>query len=292
VDRTGETAGGPTAEVRSALAPLLEDPATTAVMTDFDGTLSAIVDDPTGARPLEGAAEVMAQLAARFGVVAVVSGRPVSFLMEHLGGRRSDTSPGDGAVAGGGPGGALQFVGLYGLEWWRGEWIVTTDADAAIWRSTVEAAAIRLQSLAPAGATVEPKGLTVTLHWRTAPEAEPWARAAGEQEAERSGLELHPGRMSLELRPPVAVDKGTVVRQLAAGCSAACYLGDDLGDLPAFADLASLAGEQMATVSVAAVDGESAPEVVAAADITVTGPAGALEVLRWLARSAPSLRPS
>ena len=99
-------------------------------------------------------------------------------------------------------------------------------------------------------------------------------------------MAIHLGRMSLELRPPVAVDKGTVVRQLAAGCSAACYLGDDLGDLPAFAALATLAGEQMATVSVAAVDGESDPAVVAAADITVTGPAGALEVLRWLARSA------
>lgn len=283
MDRTGEAAGGPTAEVRSALAPLLEHPATSAIMTDFDGTLAAIVDDPTGARPLDGAAEVLAQLARRFGVVAVVSGRPVSFLMEHLGDRGSVTSPGAGV--GGGPGGAPQFVGLYGLEWWRGDGTVTTDADAAGWRSTVEEVATRLESRAPAGATVEPKGLAVTLHWRTAPEVEPWAVAAGEQEAEHTGLEIHPGRMSLELRPPVAVDKGTVVRQLAAGCSAACYLGDDLGDLPAFAALATLAGEQMATVSVAAVDAESDPEVVAAADITVTGPAGALEVLRWLARS-------
>jgi trehalose 6-phosphate phosphatase len=262
------------------LAPLLEHPATTAIMTDFDGTLSALVDDPTGARPLDGAAEVMAQLARQFGVVAVVSGRPVSFLMEHLADSGSVTSP--GAAAGGGPGGALQFVGLYGLEWWRGDGILT-NADAAGWRSTVEEVATRLQTLAPAGATVEPKGLAVTLHWRTAPEAEPWAVAAGEQEAERTGLEIHPGRMSLELRPPVAVDKGTVVRQLAAGCSAAGYLGDDLGDLPAFA---ALAGEPMATVSVAAVDGESDPRVVAAADVTVSGPAGALEVLRWLARAA------
>ncbi len=40
--------------------------------------------------------------------------------------------------------------------------------------------------------------------------------------------------MSVELRPPVKTDKGTVVDELASGLGAACFFGDDLGDLPAF----------------------------------------------------------
>ena len=79
--------------------------------------------------------------------------------------------------------------------------------------------------------------------------------------------------MSVELRPPLEVDKGSVVRGLAASCSAACYFGDDLGDLPAFEALADMGRDEgMSTLSIAAVDDESDPSVAAAADVVVAGP--------------------
>jgi trehalose 6-phosphate phosphatase len=131
---------------------------------------------------------------------------------------------------------------------------------------------------------VEDKGLAVTVHWRRAPQAGDRATATARAEAARGGLRSHPGRLSVELRPPTDTDKGSAVRALVSGCSAACYLGDDLGDLPAFAALAELAsGEGLVTVSIAAVDDESAPEVAEAADVVVRGPLGALAVLEWLA---------
>ena len=103
-------------------------------------------------------------------------------------------------------------------------------------------------------------------------------------EAERSGLVAHPGRCSLELRPPLAVDKGTVLRRLTGSCTAACYLGDDLGDLPAFAELSDwAAADGRDGVAVAVIDEETAPEVAALADLTVTGPAAAGTLLAWLA---------
>jgi trehalose 6-phosphate phosphatase len=81
------------------------------------------------------------------------------------------------------------------------------------------------------------------------------------------------------------VDKGIALRRLVAGCTAACYFGDDLGDLAAFAALAELASvDGLSTVSVAVVDEESAVEVAEAADVSVRGPAEALGALRWLAR--------
>ena len=64
VRRSGEVRREPAESVRAALAPLLAHPETAAIMTDFDGTLSSIVEDPEAARPLPGAAEVLARLAA------------------------------------------------------------------------------------------------------------------------------------------------------------------------------------------------------------------------------------
>jgi trehalose 6-phosphate phosphatase len=273
----------PSPEVRRALAPLLEHPGTTAIATDFDGTLSPIVEDPAEARPIDGAADVLDRLARQFGVVAVVSGRPVSFLVEQLGPARRPraTPPGSTEVAEATP----RFVGLYGLESSGWDGVVVTEPGAERWRPVVGEAVERLGSLASSGLEVEPKGLTVTVHWRRAPGEARRAIAAVDAEAERSGLQAHAARMSIELRPPVEVDKGIALRRLVAGCTAACYFGDDLGDLAAFATLSDLASaDGLSTVSIAAVDAESAVEVAEAADVIVRGPAGALQALRWLAR--------
>jgi hypothetical protein len=62
------------------LAPLRGDPATAGIFSDFDGTLSPIVADPELAEPLPGIAPLLEELARRYRVVAVVSGRPIDFL--------------------------------------------------------------------------------------------------------------------------------------------------------------------------------------------------------------------
>src|SRR5260221_10866738 len=62
--------------VPPALDPLLARPEGSGIVTDFDGTLSPIVLHPAEARPLPEAAEVLGRLAARYGRVGVVSGRP------------------------------------------------------------------------------------------------------------------------------------------------------------------------------------------------------------------------
>ncbi len=245
-------------------------------MTDFDGTLAPIVGDPATARPLAGAAAVVADLAGTFEVVAVVSGRPASFLAEHL------RLPG-AAVGRRAP----QLVGLYGLERVSPHGEVTLDPAVAPWLALLGEATERLTVGSPPGVLVEPKGAAVTVHWRGAPDTERWVRRATAAEAARTGLHTFPGRMSIELRPPLEVDKGTVVTGLVSGCAAACYFGDDLGDLPAFDALAALGGGgRVRTVSVAVVDDESPPEVAAAADLSVRGPEEALGLLRWLADSA------
>lgn len=235
------------------------------VLVDFDGTLAEIVDEPEAARPLPGAVDVLAALGRRYQRVAVVSGRPVTFLSERL------------AVPG------IVLSGLYGLELWR-DGQVTVHPDAATWRPVVAALADRAQAELPAGVGVERKGLSFGLHVRTRPEYEPTVRAWAVAAAAESGLALHEARRSFELRPPLEVDKGTATLALAEGLAAACFVGDDRGDLPAFAALEHLAQSTgMATVRVVAASDETPASLLEQADLVVDGPLGALELLRDLA---------
>ena len=107
------------------------------------------------------------------------------------------------------------------------------------------------------------------------------------------------GRRERELRPPLDVDKGSVVRALVAEhdddgervepLRAAAAFGDDVGDLPAFAALSTLQqadGPLRTAVLVAAVDTESPAAVADAADLSVAGAAGAVALLRDLADAA------
>jgi trehalose 6-phosphate phosphatase len=243
------------------LLPLARDPAHAALCLDFDGTLSAIVEDPVAARPWPGVPELLTELATRFARVAVISGRPAGFLHEVL------ASP---------PG--VELIGLYGLG--------HVGPDARPWEPVIAAAVAAARAEAPPGVYVEPKGLTVTLHWRHAPETGPWATAFAARQHEERDLRVYPGRMSLELRPPLNVDKGTVVRSLVGGMRAVAVFGDDLGDLPAFAAAAELAAQGIAVARIAVVDRESAAEVAAQADLVVEGPAGAVGLLDELVRAA------
>jgi trehalose 6-phosphate phosphatase len=92
--------------------------------------------------------------------------------------------------------------------------------------------------------------------------------------------------MAVELRAPVAIDKGSTVERLAGGGGAACFLGDDAGDLAAFAALDRLAATGLVTVKVAVADEESPPALVADADVVVRGPHRAIELLGRLADAA------
>jgi trehalose 6-phosphate phosphatase len=88
--------------------------------------------------------------------------------------------------------------------------------------------------------------------------------------------------MSIELHPPVAVDKGSIVEARAAGRAAALYAGDDAGDLPAFAALDRLSERGVASLKVAVRTPDASPAMLAAADLQVDGPVGAVELLRQL----------
>ena len=236
-------------------------PDRTALLFDFDGTLSPIVEDPAAAGPVDGALELLDRLAGRYRKVAVISGRPREFLASRLG---PD----------------VDLSGVYGLET-RVDGVDADHAEAERWRPIVArvAAAARL----PEGVVIEPKGLSMTVHFRQAPESEGSVIAWADEVAAETGLEVRAAKASLELHPPIPVDKGTSVRRLAEGCDTVLYVGDDVGDLPAFAMLDAMAAEGRTVIKVAA-GGEELPEALArAADIVVAGPESVVDLFSPLA---------
>jgi trehalose 6-phosphate phosphatase len=252
--------------VPPALVPVVEQPDRTAFFVDFDGSLSPIVPDPPTATVLPAARAALARLVPALGKVAVISGRPVSFLVDALGL--------DG----------LGYVGAYGLERFV-DGRVVLDERVRPWVDAIMGAAAEATAALP-GLFVERKGdVAVTIHWRGSPERGPEALAWAEAAAARLGLDAPlRGRMAVELRPPVPVDKGTTAAEMARGAAVAVFAGDDAGDVPAFDALHDLArtGELEHAVSIGVASVES-PPAVRAADVVVDGPVGLAALLDALA---------
>jgi trehalose 6-phosphate phosphatase len=243
-------------------SPFRADPSHAGIFCDFDGTLAPLIDDPDAARPLPGLAAALADLADVYARVGVLTGRPVDFLQGML------------------PEGVL-LVGLYGLE----------VADAAgrrdhphggAWREVIEHVAAVARDRGPEGMRVEPKGLSLTLHYREVPTLADDVHAFAEQQARRSGLVCRVAKMSYELHPPIEVDKGTALVEHAEGLRAVCFIGDDVGDLPAFDALDALAERGVHVVRVAVATDETPAELRARADVTLSGPEAVEALLRSL----------
>jgi len=228
------------------------------VLLDFDGSLAGIAARPELARPVEGAREALAALVGRFRVVAIVSGRRTAEVAHLV------------AVPG------IVVCGLYGLEESSGR------APAAV-SARVESAVAPVR-----GAWVEHKGPTLAVHYRRA--ADPGrARSALVSAlrpiAKAAGLEIVEGKMVVELVPAGRPRKGGAVERLLVEheLSAAMFAGDDVADLEAFEALDRAARRGALTLKVAVRGPETPEELVRAADVTVVGPSGLVELLRLLA---------
>ena len=252
---------------RAGLAALLADPGRALVAVDYDGTLAPVVARPEDAVPAPGAVEALAALAPRVGRLALVTGRPADVVV-RLGGL--DAVPG------------LEVLGQYGAQRWSGGALQTPAALPGV--ATVRAALPEL--VAGEGASVEDKGISLVVHTRTAPDpVGALARLEGPvgELAAGAGLELHPGRLVLELRPP-GFDKGGALLSLCEPRpSAVVFAGDDRGDLPAFDAVDRLRADGVPGLLVCSGSDEGPAELRERADLVVDGPAGVVELLRGLA---------
>jgi trehalose 6-phosphate phosphatase len=255
----------------TAIEALAAQPTAAALVLDFDGVLAPIVEDPDTSAMPERAAASLAQLALSLDTVAVISGRPASFLAGRVRVPR------------------IRLLGSYGMEEVKDGNRQLSPA-AAAWLAAVSEAHDALAAL-PAtlpGVRVETKPASVAVHWRQAPDRDAAAAAvkmATARVAAVTGLRLEPGKLVVELRPPIDVDKGSAVAALISQARPAVtvYAGDDLGDLPALRVVRAVGGYGLAVDHGAETD----PRLLAAADEVIAGTDGFAD---WLAELARAVR--
>lgn len=246
---------------QSLLAPLVARADELAVLADYDGSLAPVVEDPDAAIALPAAIDALRRLVPLVNTVGIVSGRAVAFLAGRI------DVPG------------VELAGQHGLEFERsGERTLHTAALPFV--ESMAAAASEAEERLP-GIRVERKGTSVTLHWRGDRARSGEVKDVASELAALHGLTLLPGRLIVELRPPVNVDKGTAVEALSSGCTAALFAGDDDGDVAGFAALDRLvaSGALLHAVRVAVRSPEAPAELMARADIVVDGPHGLAALL-------------
>ncbi len=252
------------------------------MVSDFDGTLSRIVDDPWGASILPLGRRALRTLAALPEVhVVVLSGRSAPDVAARV------------RVGG------VTYLGNHGME--RG--FLRRRARAERFRAQVDGAADeavhaaeRLADEVPRQVrepwlVVERKPPAVAFHYRTAPDvAAAGARVRGAVDLlDPSGvLERFPGRRVLELRPFGAVAKGEALAALVAELRprSVFLLGDDVSDALAFRALRELraAGTTDGVAVAVQARAEVPQEVLDAADIVLGSPAEATRFLSAVAR--------
>jgi len=246
------------------------------LITDIDGTISAIAPSPSRARVPPALRQLLRRLAQRLALVAAVSGRPAEEARRMVGVPE------------------MVYLGSHGLERWA-EGQVRRRPEVEPYIPQIEAALVELryQLSGIKGLLFETKGATAAVHYRACPDP-PRARQAilGALATAPSaqGLKVTQGKMVVELRPPLALDKGSAVAELVAeyGLRGAFYLGDDATDADAFLALRKLreAG-RCASLGLAVVGPETPPQVRQHADLTLHGLAEVQRFLTWLAERAP-----
>jgi trehalose 6-phosphate phosphatase len=258
------------------------------VALDFDGTLAPIVENPDVALIHERAGDLLVDLSARVGTIAVITGRPAQQVLalgglDEVGDRIGTT------------GRELVVLGQYGNERWTssGRRVVSPKPPTGL-ASLISDLPRLFRRAGVTDAWVEEKGLAVAIHTRRC--ADP--RAAFEtllpvltEAAEARHLGVEPGRLVIEIRAS-GMDKGIALHSLVVehGLGGVVFVGDDLGDLPAFDAVRELREQGMPTLLVCSVsDEESALRDLA--DAVVEGPDGVMDLLADLSGRIAAVRP-
>jgi trehalose 6-phosphate phosphatase len=289
--RAGRARRGLDPAVEASVRSLVDGRRPLLIVSDFDGTLSPIVLEPTAARIVPAARSALRRLA------RIAEARPDRVRVVVLSGRAARDVAARVRVGG------VAYHGNHGVEAGtlprgdRAERIEVASPTALEGYAPGAAAlgrAVARQLGNPDWLFVEDKGPSVAFHFRQAPDPE-WARAAlleaieaVEHEVGDHGLAAIEGRRVIEFRPAEAGGKGTAVERLIERerPGSVLAMGDDRTDAEAFAvvrtarEAGTLDGLTLAVLGAR----ETPPEIRATADATLPDPVAAARVLTLVAR--------
>ena len=240
------------------------------LITDVDGTISPTSTDPLHVTIPQSNRNYLRALSERLDLVAVVSGRSATEVRWMVDGEK------------------ILCLGHYGMERWQdGKPVLHPKAQPYLPAMLDIASRIEpLKSIE--GVVIQDKGASISLHYRLIAHPEQTKQAIlaflyGLPQIRQ--LRILPENMVIGIIPPLAIDKGTAVRNLIKerGLSGAVYMGDDTADVLAFTAIHGINNPgTFKGLAVAVTGADTAPEVSAAADFTLDGVKETETLLKWL----------
>lgn len=221
-----------------------------ALVTDVDGTLSRIVSRPENATVDEDIRAALRSIESRVAMVAIVTGREETVARSMVG------LP------------ELTYVGNYALDTESSDVVDETDLDAA--RVLVKTLLQPFPCV-----EIEEKGVSFALHYRNCIDLTMRERILTlvSPVAAAAGAKLLEGKQVVELVPIRLPDKSSAVARLLREreIQGVVYLGDDLGDVPVFQQMARRRQQGLPSLSLAVIDPETHPAVLESADMYLDG---------------------
>lgn len=210
-------------------APAPPSPEAGAFFLDVDGTLLGIAATPDAVTVEPAVGELLSRLAgASGGALALISGRAIAVIDRLFAPLR------------------LPAAGQHGAERRDADGHTHTHAIHARGLGEVRAAAAAFAAGHP-GVALEDKGLSLAVHFRQAPAAEPALRELLEDAVAKCAgqVALQPGKMVLEVKP-AGRDKGSAIaefmREPPFRGRVPVFIGDDVTDEFGFAVVNRLGG--------------------------------------------------
>lgn len=260
-------------DLEQQLAPFVESAADTVIFLDLDGTLAPIMPRPDDVSVSASISKLIRDLSHKYLAVAIVSGRPATEAKRIVGNSE------------------LAYIGNHGFETMLpGRAVVVCDEAQPFVASIRELVDFSrsLEELVDSGIWLEDKVATMSLHYRRAQDPEA-AKALIVQhiypKIKELGLDPREGRMVVEVRPPVPINKGVAIGQLMDRLSTrqAIYIGDDTTDIDAFEELRARRRRKFRTLCVGVISDEMPAELPKFSDVLVERVSGVELALTLLA---------
>ena len=242
---------------------------------DIDGTLSPIASTPEGAYLYPGVTSLLEQARGHAHVhVAIMTGRAIENGANMV------------KVEG------LTYIGTHGLEW----------SDGLPWTHPVEAVPEALPYIEPGkylldlveqhqselpGVIVQRKRFGGSIHYRLATdpvETRKRLLALLEQPAHEMHMSLSEGKRIVEIRVPIAINKGAALRSFVQRfhLQGVIFAGDDRTDLDAVYEIERLRQNGLEALSIVVQHPDTLPELLELADVVVQEVEGMVEILRTM----------
>jgi len=242
---------------------------------DVDGTIAEIAPTAEAVKVYPGIKKHLRSLVNRLPLVSAISGRLIKVLRQLVGV--------DGVV----------YNGNHGLERWvKGKVEVRPEVQAYVAKITDVIKELN-PILQPLGVKFEDKGAGLVFHYRTLPNRDE-VRETILREISRSPaaqpFNIDKARTVIELRPPLEITKGSVVRELIESyrLKSAVYMGDDVADIDAFDTIRTLSrGAEFQGLALGVVGEETPPEVAEHVNLVLRGVSEVEAFLGWLDKIMP-----